>query len=213
MEKQSILDMYRSDDVKELMKALVEFDKKMEPIVPDCNGNYGPYTSLEKLTQESKKVLRQFNLRCIQSKACEGDYEYLVTTIDHAPSGQWIRSISCLGPKIGRDATNMQKYGSVQTYTKRYDLSAILGVEAYEVDLDKLPESKSTNNNPVVEKEDDPYITQQQRAKIFVSCDKDLIMQQQVCDLLKVPTTYKIKKEYMNKALSIIDELKAAKKG
>lgn len=129
---------YRSTEIKELMAALVQFDMTMEPVAPDKKGNFGEYASLERLTQASKKVLCKYGLRCSQFRETVEDHMYYVTLVCHAPSGQWIRSVSYFAPCKERDDKAWMKLGSMQTYIQRYDLSAMLGIEACEADLEQI---------------------------------------------------------------------------
>lgn len=118
-----------SEQIAELVKALVKFQAKIEPIGKNKEVSQGSfkynYADLPTIMGTIKLPLVENGLAITQ---CFND-DNLVTTLWHT-SGQWIAS----SMKFMRENLPIQKEGSEITYRRRYALSAILGLSTEEDD-------------------------------------------------------------------------------
>lgn len=110
--------MERSESIKELSKALVEFHKKVGKVVKDAKGYNYRYATLSNILDVIQDPLNECGLSIIQLP--QGDHE-LMTILSHV-SGEFISNISRMVPKDD----NPQGRGSCITYQRRYSIGAIL---------------------------------------------------------------------------------------
>ena len=118
--------MERSESIKELSKALVEFHKKVGKVIKDATGYNYRYATLSNILDVIQDPLNECGLSVIQLP--QGDHE-LVTILTHI-SGEFISNTSRMVPK----EDNPQQRGSCITYQRRYSLGAILCINIDEDD-------------------------------------------------------------------------------
>lgn len=118
--------MERSESIKELSKALVEFHKKVGKVIKDAKGYNYRYATLSNILDVIQDPLNECGLSVIQLP--QGDHE-LVTILTHI-SGEFISNTSRMVPK----EDNPQQRGSCITYQRRYSLGAILCINIDEDD-------------------------------------------------------------------------------
>lgn len=118
--------MERSESIKELSKALVEFHKKVGKVIKDAKGYNYRYATLSNILDVIQDPLNECGLSVIQLP--QGDHE-LVTMLTHV-SGEFISNTSRMVPK----EDNPQQRGSCITYQRRYSLGAILCINIDEDD-------------------------------------------------------------------------------
>ena len=118
--------MERSESIKELSKALVEFHKKVGKVIKDARGYNYRYATLSNILDVIQDPLNECGLSVIQLP--QGDHE-LVTILTHI-SGEFISNTSRMVPK----EDNPQQRGSCITYQRRYSLGAILCINIDEDD-------------------------------------------------------------------------------
>ena len=110
--------MERSESIKELSKALVEFHKKVGKVIKDAKGYNYRYATLSNILDVIQDPLNECGLSIIQLP--QGDHE-LVTILAHI-SGEFISNTSRMTPK----QDDPQGRGSCITYQRRYSLGAVL---------------------------------------------------------------------------------------
>ena len=110
--------MERSESIKELSKALVEFHKKVGKVIKDAKGYNYRYATLSNILDVIQDPLNECGLSVIQLP--QGDHE-LVTILTHI-SGEFISNTSRMIPK----EDNPQQRGSCITYQRRYSIGAVL---------------------------------------------------------------------------------------
>lgn len=111
--------MERSESIKELSKALVEFHKKVGKVIKDAKGyNNYRYATLSNILDVIQDPLNECGLSVIQLP--QGDHE-LVTILTHI-SGEFISNTSRMTPK----QDDPQGRGSCITYQRRYSIGAVL---------------------------------------------------------------------------------------
>lgn len=118
--------MERSESIKELSKALVEFHKKVGKVIKDAKGYNYRYATLSNILDVIQDPLNECGLSVIQLP--QGDHE-LVTILTHI-SGEFISNTSRMVPK----EDNPQQRGSCITYQRRYSLGAVLCINIDEDD-------------------------------------------------------------------------------
>lgn len=136
----------KSDSVKEITKALIEFKKKVPAIKKDGDNPFfkSKYATLDLIIETINKPLAESKLSFVQMPSGNG----LITVLMHE-SGEFIESIANLTPK---DNTP-QGQGSAITYMRRYALSAMLGL-ATEEDDDGNAASQQSKKPTVTKKID-----------------------------------------------------------
>ena len=110
--------MERSESIKELSKALVEFHKKVGKVIKDAKGYNYRYATLSNILDVIQDPLNECGLSVIQLP--QGDHE-LVTILAHI-SGEFISNTSRMTPK----QDDPQGRGSCITYQRRYSIGAVL---------------------------------------------------------------------------------------
>ena len=110
--------MERSESIKELSKALVEFHKKAGKVIKDAKGYNYRYATLSNILDVIQDPLNECGLSVIQLP--QGDHE-LVTILTHI-SGEFISNTSRMTPK----QDDPQGRGSCITYQRRYSIGAVL---------------------------------------------------------------------------------------
>ena len=110
--------MERSESIKELSKALVEFHKKVGKVIKDAKGYNYRYATLSNILDVIQDPLNECGLSVIQLP--QGDHE-LVTILTHI-SGEFISNTSRMTPK----QDDPQGRGSCITYQRRYSIGAVL---------------------------------------------------------------------------------------
>ena len=120
----------------ELIEALIEFQKTCPSIAKDKEGYGYKYTPLEKFLSVVNPALNKVGLAQSQSYdfAISPDGEnsktIIVTTLFHA-SGASITSRLPVREPLGKNAKKdiMHEWGGITTYSRRYALKMILGLE------------------------------------------------------------------------------------
>lgn len=133
-----------SDDLKELIKARLEFDKLIQnnPIGKDAKGNRGEYLSLEGLQEATIAIMEPLGLTIKQTTDCENGKEYLITTLRHR-SGQYERSVGYLfKEEDNMDGELAKLCGAIMTYKQRYQWRSILGVGRGSEDVENMDTSR-----------------------------------------------------------------------
>lgn len=133
-----------SDDLKDLIKARLEFDKAIQnnPIGKDAKGNRGAYLSLEGLQEATIAIMEPLGLTIKQTTDCENGKEYLITTLRHK-SGQFERSVGYLfKEEDSMDGELAKLCGAIMTYKQRYQWRSILGIGRGSEDVEDMDTSR-----------------------------------------------------------------------
>lgn len=142
--------MEKSESIKEIGKALIQFHLKVDKIKKDASNPFfkSKYASLSNIQEAVSIPLTESGLA--YSQFPDGEHG-LTTIIIHAESGEWMQATYKMKP--AKD--DPQGVGSVITYQKRYALAAAL---ALTIDDDddantgthggKTPEDAKDNQKP-----------------------------------------------------------------
>ena len=166
--------MQHSDNIAELVKALISAEAEYSTITKNCTAQAGQikfkYADLTELYNATKPALRAHGLKCVAAfEPMDSDQVRITTTLFHT-SGQWIKSTMTLRPQGARPTD----FGSVITYMRRYAYVALLGISAdEEIECDALNQSvcarpqsdlvarenRTSVEEPLVKKEQADYIS------------------------------------------------------
>lgn len=126
--------MTHSEELDQLYSALAEFQNEVKSPEKDktvkvktrTGGNYSfQYATLGAILTVTKKLLASKGLSIIQMVDTYG-----VTLLLTHKSGQWLKTEPLNIPLDDKDKNDAQKFGSAVTYTKRYQYSAFLNIDA-----------------------------------------------------------------------------------
>jgi hypothetical protein len=114
--------------MKSLASALVKFHATLKPVAKDSENPFfkSDYLSLSGIFDAVRPILAQNGLAILQPMRVDGDRTVLITRLIHESGDEMI-----LPP-----VADPQKYGSLITYYKRYQLQALLGISTKEEDDD-----------------------------------------------------------------------------
>ena len=120
--------MKQSEDIKDLVVALVEAHKSFPNLQKDAKGYGYTYAKLETIISVVMPILTHNGLSIIQLPSGESDKGItIVTQLVHI-SGQWMRD-SFFMPAVASKGINIaQAYGSASTYARRYALASLLSL-------------------------------------------------------------------------------------
>jgi len=117
---------FHSEQINELVAALVQAKKKFKPLKADVRGNYGEYASSDAIKEATEDALLDHGLVFMQHRTIFNGQIMLESKIMHA-SGQWITAlVPLLIPENVRSID--QAYGSATTYQRRYEAYGMLGL-------------------------------------------------------------------------------------
>ena len=110
--------------MKNLLKALSEFQNEVPTIHEETKGFNYTYSNLNSIFKVIKPLLNKHGLGFYQNL----DNRNLVTTVFHVYSGEQIQSSSEIPHVSLKGMNDFQTLGSGITYLRRYSLSVILGL-------------------------------------------------------------------------------------
>lgn len=118
--------------MKNLSQALVKFQSQLKPVNKDSENPFfkSSYADLSSILQAVMPLLSANGLALIQPMKVQDGHTILITKLIHE-SGETIESEMILPPHA-----DPQKYGSLISYYKRYQLQALLGVSTKDEDDD-----------------------------------------------------------------------------
>jgi len=114
--------------MKELIKALADFQSECPPFIKNIDGFKYKYTALPEIIKEITPLLRTHGLMVYQQSVTREDYIGVRTVLNHIETGQELIS-ELVMPLSELNGMNLyQSAGSAITYIRRYDLSNLLGL-------------------------------------------------------------------------------------
>jgi hypothetical protein len=151
--------MEKSESIKNLTKALIEFQKDMKPLELDAEVEVRPergnaykfkYSTLANIIESTRELLAQNSLVIVQTVGEGG----AVTTLLVHESGEWIQDTVLIAPV----KSSPQALGSSITYAKRYSMAAILRLVAETDEDGNVAEGNEVQVKPIKvhTREDDP---------------------------------------------------------
>ncbi len=118
--------------MKAISQALVKFQSQLKPVNKDSENPFfkSAYADLSSILQSVMPLLSANGLALIQPMKVSDGHTILITKLIHE-SGETIESEMILP-----NHADPQKYGSLITYYKRYQLQAMLGISTKDEDDD-----------------------------------------------------------------------------
>jgi hypothetical protein len=110
--------------MKELYKALADFQQKVPIIFQETTGHNYTYASIGQIITKIKPVLLGCHLGFNQRL----DNDSIITTIFHVDSGEYLESTQPIPRVELRGMNPYQSFGSGITYYRRYALATMLGL-------------------------------------------------------------------------------------
>lgn len=136
--------------MKNLLKALSEFQNEVPTIHEETKGFNYTYSNLNSIFKVIKPLLNKHGLGFYQNL----DNRNLVTTVYHVESGEQIQSSSAIPEVTLKGLNDFQTLGSGITYLRRYSLSTILGlITDKDVDACGTQETKTEGKKPFTAKD------------------------------------------------------------
>ena len=134
--------------MKNLFKALAEFQNEVPTIHEDTKGYNYTYSNLNTIFKTIKPLLKKKGLGFTQLL----NGKNLKTIVYHIESGEFLESEVEIPQDVKLNSMNtFQVMGSAITYYRRYSLSAVLGLIT-DKDIDAKGEEKKTVKKPVFTK-------------------------------------------------------------
>ena len=127
--------------MKQISQAIVKFQASLKPVEKGSENPFykSNYADLSSILQSVTPVLNQNGLAIIQPMRVVDNGTILITRIVHE-SGEYIESEMYLPSH-----SEPQKFGSLISYYKRYQLQALLGISTVDEDDDGNKASGKTN--------------------------------------------------------------------
>ena len=109
-----------------ICKAFVKFQSEFKGMKPDSSNPFfkSTYISLDGILETVRPILAKNGLAVIQEATGDGDYIFVKTKLIHE-SGEMIETEVL---KMKPQKNDPQSMGSCITYSKRYQLAALLGI-------------------------------------------------------------------------------------
>jgi len=141
--------------MKNIYKAIAEFQQEVPVILKDTQGYGYTYTDLPAIFKVINPLMKKHGLGFTQ---CINDTK-LDTTIFHIESGEEIKSSTIIPQGVQLKGMNdFQVLGSAITYIRRYALSAMLGlVTDKDTDASDVQTKIAKKEKSVVERNDVPF--------------------------------------------------------
>lgn len=163
MEIEKIDKINRSESIKNLAKAFVQFQSEVTNPANTANNPFfkSKYAPLNEVLNLVRPILTKYGLSVIQSPSAKGDSVTVTTMLLHE-SGEWIK----LDPlTLKADKNTAQGIGSAITYARRYALSAALGISSEDDDdgniasgNNKNKQAKNQSSKPINQPKKNPII-------------------------------------------------------
>jgi hypothetical protein len=122
--------MIQSENINDLMNALVCAQAEFPTMPKNKEGYNYKYTDLDTIVQTIKPIMKKYNLAFLQSVG--GLDSVTITTRIFHTSGQYIEDTVLLPSMQSGKMNNAQILGATITYMRRYTLCAMLGITADE---------------------------------------------------------------------------------
>ncbi len=205
--------MEKSESIKNLTLALIQFQRNMKPleldaeveVTTDKGGKYKfKYATLQNIIESTREPLADNSLAIMQTVGEGGS----VTTLLAHISGEWVQDTVLIAPV----KSSPQAIGSSITYAKRYSMAAILRIIAESDEDGNLAEGNSVEVRDLPKKEfpkkDDerPWLTEKAFATALEKIKTEEVIAVDGEGLLKpadfflwLQKTYRMKRVYKEK--------------
>ncbi len=144
----------------ELIKALKKFQETCPPIAKDKEGYGYKYAPLEKFLSVVNPALNKVGLIQTQTYDFDEGRTILVTTLYHENGSSISSQLPILDP-VGRNPKKdiMHEFGGITTYSRRYALKMILGIEPdMDMNMEDLIDRSGSSKSKTEEQKPAPWV-------------------------------------------------------
>lgn len=196
------MNQFQSPEIDVVMQALMEVHKEYGVVInKDRKGHKGTYASLPRVLESIHKMCSKYGLILTQSSRIIDGHMALETILYHPKSKQWISSRSLLTPNPDLPSTD-QAWGGSNTYHRRYDAMALMGIFAE----DDPTDNDGAENTESFEKS--AMISAKQHALLLAKIKGDDALKTKILSGLKIAKLNDIPWREFNKVLKFVEQAK-----
>lgn len=189
---------FQSQEIDQLMLALAQVHEEFGVVInKDRKGHKGTYASLPRVLESIHKMCSKYGLILTQASRIIDGNMALETILYHSKSKQWISSRSLLTPNPDLPSTD-QAWGGSNTYHRRYDAMALMGIFAEDdpADNDGMTESEVKSSQ---------IISQKQYALLSAKINGDEELKARILSGLKINKLSDMPWREFNKVLKFVE--------
>lgn len=194
---------FQSPEIDQLMLALMEIHKEFGVVInKDRKGHKGTYASLPCVLESIHKMCSKHGLILTQASRIINGALALETMLRHPKSKQWISSQSLLTPNPDLPSTD-QAWGGSNTYHRRYDAMALMGIFAEDdpSDNDGFTESETFGKSQV--------ISDKQHALLLAKINGNEALKTKIISGFKIAKLSDLPWREFNKVLNYVEQIKS----
>jgi hypothetical protein len=195
------MNQFQSVDIDQLMLALMEIHKEFGVVIStDRKGHKGTYASLPCVLESIHKMCLKYGLILTQASRIIDGQMALETTLRHPKSNQWIASQSLLTPNSELPSPD-QAWGGSNTYHRRYDAMALMGIFAEDdpADDDGADYAKASQKPAV--------ISEKQLALLVAKINGNEALKLKILTVCKIAKLSDLQWKEFNKVLQYIEQM------
>ncbi len=192
---------FQSIDIDQLMLALMEIHKEFGVVInTDRKGHKGMYASLPCVLESIHKMCIKYGLILTQASRIINGQMALETILRHPKSNQWIASQSLLTPNPELPSPD-QAWGGSNTYHRRYDAMALMGIFAEDdpADNDGGEYTKTTEKSAL--------ISDKQHALLVAKINGNDALKTKILSVCKISKLSDLQWREFNKVLQYIEQI------
>jgi hypothetical protein len=195
---------FQSPEIDQLMLSLMDIHKEFGVVInKDRKGHKGTYASLPCVLESIHKMCSKHGLILTQASRIINGAIALETILRHPKSKQWISSQSLLTPNLDLPSTD-QAWGGSNTYHRRYDAMALMGIFAEE---DPADNDGSSQSEPMAK--GSQTISDKQHALLIAKINGDDSIKTKILTGFKISKLSDLPWREFNKILNYVDQTKA----
>lgn len=189
----------RSDSLSEFLPAFLNVQKELSSVHKNRSGRFN-YADWNAVLKEALPLLLQNNIIVCINRAwsTEANSAIVLTTLYHI-SDQWISDVSPLYIDESENRDINQKFGSSNTYQKRYGLINLLALSIIDDPLDSDSGKIETNNKS------QDIITEKQLSLVRARTIGNQALRDAICKRYKVAKLEELKKNDVNDIIKLIE--------
>jgi hypothetical protein len=189
---------FQSQEIDQLMAALLQAHKEFGVVInKDRKGHKGTYASLPCVLESIHAMCAKYGLILTQASRVIDGQPALETRLYHPASKQWVSSQSLLTPNQDLSSAD-QAWGGSNTYHRRYDAMALLGLFAEDDPADNDGFEQANKKSL--------FISEKQHALLRAKINGDRALEAKITTALKVAQLSDIPWKDFNKVLKYVEQ-------